>query len=60
MFQVILAKSVHSCLVPQQRVLIAPELTDIVDDKDVTTLNMAKSIGREAFMVEELHCLWVK
>ena len=60
MFQVVLAESVDPCLVPQQCVLIASKLTDILDDKDITTLNVAKSIGWEAFMVEELHCLWVK
>ena len=60
MFQVILAKPVDPCLVAQQCVLIASKLTDIIDDKDIATLNMAKSVGGEAFMVEKLHCLWVK
>ena len=60
MFQAILAKPVDPGLVPQQCILVASKLTDIIDDKDITTLNVAKSIEREAFMVEELHCLWVK
>ena len=60
MFQVIFTEPVHPGLVSQQRVLVASKLTDIIDDKDVTTLNVAKCIGGEAFVVEELHCLWVK
>jgi hypothetical protein len=60
MFQVVLAKSVDPGLVSQQCVLVASELTDIVDNEDVTALNVAKSVGGETLVVEKLHCLWMK
>ena len=57
MFHVISAESVEPCLVSQQCVLIATKTTDIVDDKDIPTLNMTQRVSRKAFMVEEHHCL---
>ena len=38
----ILAQSKEPCSVSQQCVLVASESTDIVDDKDITTLNVAQ------------------
>ena len=38
----VLASHIESGLVPQQCILVASKLTDIVDDKDITTLNMAQ------------------
>ena len=38
----VLASHKESGLVPQQCVLVASKLTDTIDDKDITTLNVAQ------------------
>ena len=40
--QMILAQPKEPCSVPQQCVLVASKTTDIVDDKDITALNVAQ------------------
>jgi hypothetical protein len=54
-FQVVLAESVYPGLVSQQCVLVASETTDIVDDKDVTTLNVVYQ--RETNVAKKHHRL---
>ena len=51
----VLASHEESGLVPQQCVLVASKLTDIVDDKDITTLNVAQHW--EMLAIEKHHCL---
>ena len=51
----VLAESVDPSLVAQQCVLVASEMTDIVNDENVTTLNVV--YGREPKVIEEQHPL---
>ena len=45
----------ESGLVSQQCVLIASKLTDIIDNKDITTLNMTQHW--ETLAIQKYHCL---
>lgn len=51
----VLAEPVDPGLVAQQCVLIAPEKTDIVDDKDIATLNVVYQ--RQPKIAEKYHRL---
>ena len=47
----VLAESVDPSLVAKQRILVASEKTDIVNNENVTTLNVV--YGREPKVIEE-------
>ena len=51
----VFASHKESGLVSQQRVLVASKLTDIIDDKDITTLNVAQHW--EMLAIQKHHCL---
>ena len=51
----VLAPHKESGLIPQQCVLVASKLTDIIDDKDITTLNVPQHW--EMLAIQKHHCL---
>ena len=54
----ILAEPVDPGLVAQQCVLVASEKTDIIDDKNITTLNVVNGRELNTFTIEEHHRLY--
>ena len=59
MLQIVFAESEQPSPVAQQSVLIASKMTDIVDNKYVSGLNITQLHSRESLAVEKLYSLHI-